>query len=415
MKFLVTDPGGVYAEHANELSNKGKNEVRYFPGIYEFAPEYSNYAPGDNFEHLKKDGAFEDFIDEADCIANFAVHGNAMIGYLREKYPKKSIFGSGKGDILENDRLLLKRLAEKFKLPVSEYKVLKGVKELEEYSKNHSDIYVKLDIFRGDYETFHIKDYKAAMNNFCFVKLRQKFGPKSEDITFIAEKSIETDVEIGFDGFFNGEKFCDTCLRGYEVHKNLYIGRVSSYKETYAPLRETMDSFIPLLKKLDYRGAISTEEKIVSKEKHYLLDWCSRLLIPGGTIYLLAKNWGEFVHSVGLKEDVKLDIPYKYCGTFSLKSKDLVDDYQWLDIKKGHKDSVRIVQPCMVKDLYYAIKGGDEVCTLTVGGNSVDEVIYKLKEAKDFVDCDGLDKDPLNGIDTVKDIIKQGQKLGIDF
>ena len=66
------------------------------------------------------------------------------------------------------------------------------------------------------------------------------------------------------------------------------------------------------------------------------------------------------------------------------------------------------------KDVY-AVPGWEIVAIVVAGGDSVDEVISKLKENVKYVDGHGVDKDPVNGIDVIKDIIKNGEKVGIKF
>ena len=47
--------------------------------------------------------------------------------------------------------------------------------------------------------------------------------------------------------------------------------------------------------------------------------------------------------------------------------------------------------------------------------DSVDEVVNKLKENAKLVEGHGIDTDPVNAIDIVKDVIKEGEKIGIKF
>jgi len=405
--FLVKDPGGLFCIHAEALADGGKNKVYYWT---QYNYKYRDFAIGKDFGHLEKILYFDEYISKADCIVDFDVRGNDQIGEIRDRQPERSTFGSGWGCKLEDDRLMLKEFVKSWGLPMQPYKKITGMTALREYLKANPKKYVKLNIFREDMESFYAPDYDTV--ELKLDEISGNLGAHKETYDFVLEDPIETDVEIGFDGFFNGVDYSRPFLYGYELHKNLYIGKVSSVMP--APLEETMQAFKPLLQKLDYRGAISTEEKIVSMEKHYLLDFCARLASPftaGYTEWI--RNWPMFVYGVGLKQNVAPDFGTKYVGAFALKSSEALDMGVKINIKDPKK--VKMIMPYGNKKGNYAISGEDHVAVVIASGDSVQEVLEQIHENAELVDGHGLDKDPLKGIDEIEGVIEEGEEAGIEF
>jgi hypothetical protein len=410
MLWLASDLG-LYAPVCDALWKKG-DRVLYFTDWADKAPSYAKYVVGKDYGHLEKILYFWDYVDQADCIVNFDVHMNDAIHWLRKRFPEKAIFGSGLGERLENDRVGMKKWIKTLELPLQGYEVILGVTALREYLKKNPNKYVKTNIFRGDVESFCAKDYKSV--ELVLDQIAAKLGIWKDSYDFIVEDMIETDVEVGYDGFFNGREFIEPYFIGYEYHKGLYIAHVTD--EMPGPLAETMEAFKPLFTKMNYRGALSTEEKIVSPKEHYVLDFCARLANPLSALYpVFIENWREAVLGIAKGKDIKLEIKHKYVGVYPLVSQDAQDDYVKINIAKGRESDVRPQMVTSRNGELCAVKGWNVVAILVAAGDSVDEVITKLKENAKHIDAQGIDKDGVNGIDIIKDVISKGKKVGIPF
>lgn len=421
MKFLVKD-ALIFMDIANALADKGNNEVFYFTNWQTGYPLFKDFCTGLDFEYLKKKNKHGNpllFWEEVmkkdwDCVANFDVHNQDEIFALRQLFPNKSIWGAGRGEVLEADRIILKQWIETLGLPVNPYKVVKGVTALRSYIKENPNKYVKINIFRGDCESFCAKD--IDYNRADFLKLEINLGAKAEDVLFIVEDPIDTEVEVGYDGFFNGHSYSDKCFLGVEYHKNLYIARVMDYDELPEPIYETLEAFSSLLEKMDYRGAISTEEKIVSFKEHYLIDVCSRLPSPLSALYpQFINNWAELVYKTGKKENCPLDIDVKYVGAFALESKRGEQEYLPISIKPSDRDKIKFQSACMVGDKYHSVKGNSIIATIVVGGDNPDECLEKIKEYSKLIDVPNLQYDDINGIDKIKEVLKKCKDVGISI
>ena len=216
LNFLVLDCG-IFTSLSNALSMDGKNKVYYHTNWSGDAfPKLQDFAPGTGFDNLikikrlyteidftaKDHPTVDETGDKIDCVICFDVGRNDEIDDIRRRYPNLSVVGSGVGEILEEDRVGLKKICKRLGLDVNDYVIKKGIDALAEYSKSNKDIYAKIDIFRQSMETIHIEDFETAEKEQTFEKLKVEFGPVfSKTVPFLVEKSIPSDVEGGFDGF----------------------------------------------------------------------------------------------------------------------------------------------------------------------------------------------------------------------
>ena len=410
LNILIFDCG-LYVHQSLALSEMG-HTVRYYTPVVSKDPHYRDFAIGKGLGKMEKIFYFEDSIEWADLIIYWDVAGNAQCNYLRKMYPKKAIYGAGLGERLENNRVLLKEWCKELGLDVNKYEVVKGVTALKNsLKKSNGNKYVKINIFRGDLESFYAEDFESA-DSIIDQEVIPALGAHKEDYEFIIEEPIKTDVEVGADIFFNGRNMVGG-FYGYEVSKGLYLGKKIESKLPDI-LQETIDAFTPLLSKMDYRGALSTEEKCVSKNEHYFIDACMRLPNPLSALYpVMIENWDEFIYSIANGGDIEPEIKYKYVGAFPLTSTYAKENYVKVDIKDTSK--VRYQMCCGKGKDIYSVPQWEVVAIVVAGADTVEGVISQLKANVEYVDGHGIDKDPINGIDIVKDIIKNGVEVGIPF
>jgi hypothetical protein len=376
-------------------------------------PKYKDYAIGHGFENLKKVGKngnpllFWDHVADAQCVVNMDVHMNDALEFIKKIYPEKSVFGAGRGEKIEADRIFLKKMIDALGLDQVPHRVIKGLTALKEYVGNNPDKYVKLNIWRGDAESFHAKSLE--FNKADFLKLEMTLGPGAEEMLFVVEDMIDAVAEIGYDGSFNGFDYADKCFVGIEYLKNLYVSRVFNYEEIPAPIGDTMEALAPVLEKLDFRGFISTEERIVSLNKHFLIDICSRAPSPLSALYpVFVKNFPEWIYKTGLRQPCPLDIDVKYVGAFALSSLRGKEEYLPIEIKPKNRDKIRFQSVTSHAGKLYGVPGNDIIATLVAGGDTKEEVLEKIKDYSKLVDAPGLDNDAVNGINN---ILKQFEKL----
>ena len=231
------------------------------------------------------------------------------------------------------------------------------------------------------------------------------------------DKKIDSVVESGIDAFFApGCDYFNKCFIGYEYNKGPNLVRVCDTDDMPDLIEETMSAFLPILEKMDYRGPLSTEEKITKDGKHYLLDWCSRLLAPGSSIYPWAiKNWQELMYKIGRCEPCEIDIPYKYIGTLPLFSSKGEKKYNRVDIDPKYREQIRYASVCSDGKNFFAVKGQEKMAVCIAGADTWEEVLDKLRELWQYVDCDGKEESFVGELDNFEGVIKKGESCGIKF
>ena len=194
----------------------------------------------------------------------------------------------------------------------------------------------------------------------------------------------------------------------------LYVTKVSETLPTQ--LQETMTALRPVLQKLDYRAAVSTEEKVVSKKEHYFIDITCRCPSPLCALYPeYIENWPDVVYKIGSKQNVRLKIKHKYLASLPLNSHHGTDHWLKIDVKESDRDHIKLYRYAQLGNKYYNVKGSEKVGVIIAGGNSVDEVLGIIKSYADKIDALGIEKDGIYGIDHIKGKINEGKALGLDF
>jgi hypothetical protein len=171
------------------------------------------------------------------------------------------------------------------------------------------------------------------------------------------------------------------------------------------------------MKRMDYRGPVSTEDRVVSKDKSYLIDFTARIPAPMGLMYSeLINNWPELIYKIGKNETVEVDCDYDYIGSFALSSEHASTNNVKLIIDPKYLNDVRPQMVAQNEEGLWALKGNTVVCCLIAGGKTPKEVLDKLKDASKYVDAYSLDKDPVDGIDKQFEGALEGLKsVGIKF
>ena len=412
-KFLVIDADGMYLSDAVGLLKGGS--VEYFtPYNAKFFSEYSDYSIGKGFG-VNKPFQFFDKIKNADVIANFALHNNDLISFLKGIYPGKSIYGAGKGMILEWDRWALKKILTAVGMSVIHSEKIIGIEDLRDYLKDKKDKFVKSRyVFKGVMDTFPAPDLNSVDS--LLKDIEQDLGIYSNEFEFIVEDKVDTEQEWGVDCFFNGEDYIKPYIYGVEFGKNCYIGKVSDTLPEQ--LQDSLDRLKPVLKEYDYRGGFATEEKIVDKKKHYLLDFTARLASPFGTgMPYFIDNWAEMVAKIGSKQPVKAIFKHKYLCSVPICSGHLEQHNTKIEFDPKYKENIKFEKAYKKGEDYYGIKKAPEnmIAVVVNGADNVKDLIKSTKEIVETIKAYEIDKNYIYGLDKILSVLEMGVDIGIKF
>jgi len=404
---LIWDTG-LSMEHAVRLG-RDFQKVYYFTPYQTQYPKFQDFCIGLGMEGIEKVKHFFDYCDAVDLIVFFDIGMGDLCHFLRQKGYR--VFGAGWAEYLENRRFEVRRLQEKIGLPTQQTTRIRGVSRLREYLKKNDNQFVKLDIFRGDIESFFAKDYDSV--EMIIDEIESTFGPHKEDYEFIAEQYIPTEIEIGVDGWFC-QRFLRPLLIGIEYQKGCYIGKVMDTAPSY--LENTLERLTPTLQKLDCRSAVSTEERVISPDKSYLIDLCMRLPFPLSASYTeFITNFSELVWNIA--EGNPIDIQYQdtYVGALPLESSHALNHWLKLEFPEDLRKHIKLRTASKVGNNYYATKGNETVFILIAWGNNIQSIVEQFEGLIEEVDAFGLRKEAIGGIHKIAEMKETLNSYGIKW
>ena len=398
---------GLEVEHALRLSSA--YNVYYWTHFMTAFPEFNDFSYGLGFEGIKKIMFPFYRINDVDLIATFDIGYGDIIDYFRKQ--GKICFGAGRGEKLELDRWYLKNLLKHAGLPVMKTWRVKGIDRLRDILKNNNNVIVKISVFRGDCETFYSPSYDEVEPLLDILQV--KWGKFAEGYEFIVEQEIKDAVEAGIDGIFSpANGFCFPLMWGIENH-SAYIG-VWGYRIPEWFVR-TEPHLKNILTTMDYRGFISTEQRIVNKNKDYLIDITARIPHPLGHIFTTAiRNYPEVIFRIANNQKVTLDVKEKFWGCLPVRSDELNNVSLEVRFPDKYRPYIKFSTAYKKDGKYYASKGGTIVCSIVYGADTIDKVIEGIKKIGDEIKVVRAKKE-YHLLDEIKEEIDKLKSMGIEF
>jgi hypothetical protein len=425
-KTLLIYDTGTSCGHAEKLAESFKT-VWYYSPFNTASPKVQDFAHGygigkvvttDNIRiggaSFEKPIKFFDYVEKADCIMFPDVGMGDIAEFIKRNFPTKRVFGAGKADILEEHRAFLKHVQKNvLGLPTQKSMEVKGTAALRDVLSKRSNLFVKLNQFRGNRETF--KGHNLAKADRIIDEIEYEIGPFKSILPFNVEEEIKGGLlEPGFDLFFNGKDFIKPYQWGIECDSP-YIGKFSD--KLPPTMQKTIEALQPILSRMDYRGAVSTEEILINKDKSYFLDFTARFPQPLSVIWTESiTNFSDVIWKVAGKEDVTINPIAEYVGCLPVHSGHAKDS--WLKVYYDKKFS-RYIKPhfgCEINGERSSVPVNNNtiVATLIAWGKSPQSVADKLKKLLEEVDADYIEKDH-TALDRIMKDIKKLKDLGIDF
>lgn len=399
---------GYEAEIAAALSLEVKNLYYYTPW-QKAQPEYRTFAHGHGMDKVVKVLHPFDYIDKVDLIVFLDLGWGDLAAFLRAK--GYTVFGAGKGERLEEKRYDFRKIQQKLGLPTQTTKQVKGVTGLREHLTNSPKQYVKLDVFRGDIESFYAPDYDSV--EMIVDEIETAFGPLKDSYDFLCESPIDTDMETGIDTFYSAPfGWVHPTMWGVEWRKNAYLG---TFQEDILPEwhKNTMKRLAPVMKGLDYRGPFSTEEKVTGKDKSCIIDITARLPFTFSSAYPdWILNLSDILLGVAQGRQVRIKPAGKFVGCLPLETTHLENKWVKLNFpsalrEKGEKNGrIRLSMATKVDGKYYAVPGMPVAFNLVAWGDSVEQVTETIEKLADEVDAFGLDKSSVGNLECIMDLKK---------
>ena len=409
---LVYDRG-LFMQIAERLGRDFKRVYYFNPCHKTVFPKFTDAMIG---KGLKSENVewIEHFWDvEADLYVFPDTHDGDLQLHLRSL--GKRVWGSGKCEELELLRVETLEYLDELGLPTPEYVEIEGLDALREHLKSHSNKYVKVDSFRGTFETFHAINYKLTEP--LLDKLEKDLGPSKNLMEFSVFDPIEG-VELAYDGFSVDGKYPQNCMFGYEIKDIGYIGHVKPYQKLYPEILKFNEKISETLRINQYRNFISPEMRVSDKGVGYMTDMCARCPSPVSEVYSeLLKNFSEIIWFGAEGMLIEPDFEASYAMTLCIESPWAEHNWQAVYMPKEIRQWVKLRNYCKIDGEYYTVPVPDGSTTIGVVvaiGKSLDDCAAKVNAYADEIKGYGI-KIEMAVVDKMQEVIKCGEKIGISF
>ena len=403
---------GLFTELAARLA-RDFGKVYYFVPWEEAFPRAHRALVGHDFDGIERVLNFDEYVDKVDMIYAPDTHSGGRVDYLRRHgYP---VFGAGKVEKLEVDRYYARELGKTLGLRTQHTEKVRGLKKLRAYLDAHHNVYVKINIFRGEVESFLAPSRKLVEP--LLDEIATEFGPAQEELEFVVEEEVGR-VEPGWDGLvLNGEYLSPTTY-GYELPPAVYICKVVPYEDIPPSLADVNEKFAPVFKQQKICSHVSTEIRLDSPEEYYVIDWTIRMGAPGPAAVQseLITNYSEVVWAMAHGElpTPIMEPDVVYAATIAFGT-DWAEKH-WLNVNfpKDMRRWVKFRKAARYDNLYFAVPGMPNVCNVVEFGTSIKTILKNLEKKMKEVEGYGLDKPTIN-IPSILETIEEGTMMGIDF
>ena len=380
MKFLCFDTG-IGMENARRLVEDG-NDVYYAPSWQEPYSKFERAAPGMGFGFkmvLNLDYPYPNLEKTVDqivitdlCLGR--AEGNRALG--------RKVFGGGPIERLELDRVFNGKLMDDLGVSRPKSIAIKGTDKLKEYLKTKDKCVVKLNIFRGDRETWTHHKYIDSLTKIR--DLEAKVNEFAREFIFVCEDFSEGN-ELGVDLWYRKDgSFCRPYFVTLENHKNgATVGRWTE-KSIWDPY---LAKFGRVAEKYKYTGPFSLEGFVQGK-KILITDITARPCYPGSMIFIeLMKDWGKFIYDDFKKLELKANDEYSCCANLFTDYKD-----QWLtvNIPKGAKIQYRLRRATKDKvGNIFSVPGSDLIVTVVASDHTPEGALKTAQGYLEKIEVDG--------------------------
>jgi Phosphoribosylglycinamide synthetase, ATP-grasp (A) domain len=325
----------------------------------------------------------------------------------------KRVWGSRRGEQVEVERIFAKKLFARLGFNVGGYEVVKGTDALREYVWNRKDLFVKVDKYRGDMETWKWKNRAESTEK--LLDTIHTFGPAFRtNQTFVVEDKIDG-IEVAIDTYCVDGKFPRMAFCGIEMKGTSYLAHALRWPSIPTQLREVYERLSPALKQYRYRNILAVETLITSDGKAFPEDPCCRFGSPQNEALQIGyANFTDIV--VGGAEGVLVEpkIPHKWIAEVALSSTRAEDKQVAVQYPASISKYVKLRQYGIVGGTRYYFPG--DVPSQTIGavvgvGDTAQEAINMCKKHVDMVSAEGIDSD-VRSLDDALDKVRALKQYG---
>jgi len=404
---------GLYPYAAAKLAEAFGTVYYYSPYNADSFPVSRKALWGSGLPGVTRVKDFWDVIDDADLIVFPDIGAGDLQAWLRTKGYR--VWGSAEAEVIEQDRVGLKRLMHTKGMQLPDTWVVDGMDALHEHLANpkHDNQYVKVSEWRGDFESYHHQN--TWLSQSWLHKTDHQLGPMRDKLKFVVEGHIDG-VEVGFDGVCVDGQFLSPCVYGYEQKDVAYVGRVVPYDRLPQVLRDTNADLAPVLGELGCRSMFSTEVRVTEEGVGYLIDPSLRFPSPPSECVLETfSNWPEIFYGGAGGELVTPEPKHAYCAELVLRAAQAESDFVPIRFPEEYRHLIKLHGHAIVDGTDYVVALGMDIIGAAVGvGDTLKEACEQACEVAETIQAEGFDVDK-HAFEELEKKIEKGVKHGVDW
>lgn len=274
---------GTFIGLADGLSKKCKRVSYHSPHQQEYLG-IDRCVIGDGMERFERVDEYLDpeFFNSVDLWVFPDIEFGGLQKYLRSI--GKLVWGSMGASDLELFRTKFLKVVKEVGLEMVNSVPIFGLTRLADHLKDRENVWVKINRYRDNKETFHWQDWVHGQRD--LEQLACAFGPLKDHVWFVVQDAIEGDddqpvLEFGYDGLMvtspdRVPQYPKSSFAGYEKKNELYLGSLLPYTELPEEVQIVNEKFGPVLAEYGYRNFWATEIR-KKGDKFYFIDPTARM------------------------------------------------------------------------------------------------------------------------------------------
>jgi hypothetical protein len=403
---------GTFISMAEMMGRVCKKAYYYSPFEEEFR-DVKKCCIGTGLEFVER---LNDPLDP-ERIEEIDLHIFPDIGFRSEQKLLRSmgraVWGSNGADGLELSRTDFLDEIKSLGLPVVPYVPIVGLDNLAKHLEKVENKWVKINRFRANMETWKHIDYEHSRRKLEAMEV--DFGGVQNDIEFIVQDEIDSQVEIGYDGWCVDGGFPSSSFQGYEQKNKLYLGSLLEYDKLPEAVREINEAISGLLKKFQYRNHIATEIRIADGVP-YFIDPTMRL--PGQTgehLFTTCTNMPDVIWNGANGILIEPEWAAKFALEATLHYKGDIDAWKVISVPEEIESMVKLYHYCKRDGLYhFPTRKTDEVGVICGIGDTIEDAFENLKENFEIIKNEPVEIDAEEFVHLIKEV-HEAEAEGVEF
>lgn len=384
---IVVDHGRFV--HVARTLGQAYGKVYYTSPEERDCPLIREAAVGDGFDEIERVRCVFAVKDELDL----AVFPDIGFEGLQQELMNQGVpvWGPGYAGRLESNKGMFLDELKQCGLPVVPHTVIHGMTNLKLHLRHEQDKYIKINKYRGDWETLHWTNWDEMEGILDSYAVR--FGSFKEHIDFYVFDAIDTEIEDGIDAYRVAGKWPETILHGMECKDKSFIGTMQQFAKMPEEVRMVSEKFGPVLDQYS-TGAMkfSTEVRVTRDRESFFIDPTCRFGSPPSQgECLLIKNLPEIIYRGALGELVEPETEDKFLVQAFLSLCDERDEWRSVKLTEEQDNAIKGGFVCRVDGQLcfppiseYHTKEAGYLCAT---GKTLKAAIEKLRNLKDSLPC----------------------------